>query len=189
MSFGNPLGNPLGNPFGLPISKGGGVKFQVGSSAGKTGTPSVLTFPITRVDVNKSVLFASLANATNSGYHYGLTSFGAEEIVFTSGASPASGEWPVISWVLLELPNVKRVTRVDVTLPASASGSVTAPFPDGTDISKVFVVPILTSTNIQTSQVSNAFVTMNATNFTLSRGVGTTSRAAASYQCQLVELE
>lgn len=189
MSFGNPLGNPLGNPFGLPIGKGGGVKVQVGSSSGKTATPSVLTFPLTRVDVNKSVLLVSLANATSSGYHYGLTSFSPEEMVFTSGNSPSSGEWPVISWVLLELPNVKRITRIDATIPAGANAVATVPLPEGCNPSKTFVVPILTSTNVQTSQVSNAYVTMGATSFTLGRGAGSTSRAAASYQCQVVELE
>lgn len=193
--FGNPFGNAGGNPLALMVKGGAGIKVQTGSQFGPTGSPSVSAiFPLKKINLNKAILFATFQGAGSSGANdtssFSLTSLEEEMLTFFSGASPYSGYWPTVSWVILEIESIKRITRVAVNMPSSTTqNSAVTNFPDGTNPDKVIVVPVLYQSAIAAQSGVDATVNMTATDFRLTKGLFSTVQVGTKYMCQIVEFE
>ena len=195
MSLGNPLGNPLGNgignPLGLAMAAGGGkTGLQQGNFTGSTGSPNTKSFPIRKVNVDKAVLIVNLTSATqNFSTFFGLLDFSPESLTFKADASTAERYWPTLSWTILELPNVKKVHRIEVTIPAGNNVAGPVTFPEGVDFLNSWIVPVLRSTDQNPTFYNSVSINLGTTGFSLYRGAFNASRPAVTYQCQIVEFE
>lgn len=193
MSLGNPLGNTLGNPLGLMSKAGGGVKVQSGFQFGPSGSPVVARFPLKKVNVNKAIIFASMQGAGSDGSSqteaFAFTSLEEEAITFTTQRSQSS-YWPTLSWIVMEIESIKKITRPIVALPASSQSSVVVPLPDGTNREKTIVIPILKARTANQRAV-DVCVQFTPAGFILNRGLlgpGVTT-STVDFMCQIVEFE
>jgi len=194
LSLGNPLGNAMANPLGLISKAAGGVKIQTGHQFGPAGSPTTARFPLKKINLNKSVVFANFQGAGSDGGNitqsFYFLSLEEEAITFVSQNAPSNGYWPVVSWTILEIESIKRITRVSVGIPGgTTSRSGLTPFPEGTNAEKTIVVPILQQTGVAGQQPIDACVRMTPTGFQLDRGLWTTAQLGVIYLCQIVEFE
>lgn len=196
--FGNPFGNAGGNPLALMTKAGAGVKVQTGRQYGPTGTPSVTaSFPLKKINLNKAILLATFQGCASSGASdtnsFSLTNFAEEVVIFTSASSPSSGYWPQVSWTILEIESIKRITRVIVNIATGTTqNSAFTNFPDGTNPDKVIVVPVLYQSTLSAvggQALIDVPVNMTATGFQLAKGLYASSQTGTSYLCQIVEFE